>query len=96
MFVPSGVTTVNKIWMASDLFRALSELYIDHKREIEDDDYIDEKLTQQRPRKRTKQSHESLRKEIEKDFLSPPTSFGSEWLNRLQQHVTQVIVTVMH
>lgn len=82
--------------MASDLLRAVSELYIDHGREIEDDDYIDEKLTQQRPRKRTKQSHVSLRKEIENDFLSPPTSFGSEWLNRLQQHVTQVIVTIMH
>lgn len=77
--------------MASDLLPSVERLYIGSKeQEMQDDDCIDEKLSQQRPRKRTTKDPNALRKQIEDNFLSPPTSFGLDWLNRLQQYVADL------
>ena len=70
--------------MSSDLLRAVERLHLDASNSDQDDG-IDDKLTQQIPRKRIKRDREALEKELEDKFLSPPISFGPEWLNKLQQ-----------
>ncbi len=77
--------------MASNLLRAVNQLSIDcREQEMQDDDCIDEKLSQKRPGRGTKRDLDALRRGIEDDFLSPPTSFGSDRLNRLQQYVAEL------
>ncbi len=49
------------------------------------DDWIDSILDSPRPRKRKKQSPEGLKLSLEQQYLTPSTSFSSEWLNKLQQ-----------
>lgn len=41
----------------------------------------------QRPRKRTRQSPEDIKSELEAEFLTPSARFGGEWLGRLQRFV---------
>ena len=50
-----------------------------------EDNWIDHILDEQRPRKRTKQDSEELKRELERKFLTPSTSFSTDWLNKLQQ-----------
>lgn len=50
---------------------------------------IDDILFQQSPRKRRKQDPAELKAALEKKYLSPSTEFSTEWLNRLQQYVTE-------
>lgn len=77
--------------MVSDLIRAVDEVYIgSREQEMQHDDCIDDKLSQQKPRKRTEQDLDALRRVIEDAFLFPPTSFGSDWLNGLQQYVAEL------
>lgn len=77
--------------MASDLIRAVDQVYIgSREKEMQHDECIDDKLSQQRSRKRTKRDPDALRRKIEDGFLSPPTSFGSGWLNSLQQYVAEL------
>jgi antiviral helicase SKI2 len=49
-----------------------------------DDTVIDDILHEQRPRKRTKISREQLKRDLERNFLNPSTSFSTAWLNKLQ------------
>lgn len=49
------------------------------------DDWIDHILDEQRPRKISRLSPDRLRNELRNDFLTPPTTFDPEWLNKLQQ-----------
>jgi antiviral helicase SKI2 len=49
------------------------------------DDWIDHILEERRPRKRAKQDQEELKRELEQKYLTPSTSFSTEWLNNLQQ-----------
>ncbi|OCK83338.1 antiviral helicase [Lepidopterella palustris CBS 459.81] len=51
----------------------------------EDPNWIDSILDVQRPRKRSKQTKDALKRDLEKDFLTPSTSFNTKWLNELQQ-----------
>jgi hypothetical protein len=44
------------------------------------------------PRKRIDISDVALRKRLERDFLTPSTTFSSEWLGNLQQCVLDSIV----
>lgn len=77
--------------MACDLLHAVSELYIGSGEQIsQDEDCIDDKLNLQRPRKRTKWDPAILKKDTEMDFLSPPTSYGPDWLNKVQQYVNEM------
>jgi antiviral helicase SKI2 len=52
------------------------------------DDYVDDILHEQRPRKKTKVSKTQLKQDLEQDFLSPSTSFSTQWLNKLQHRWT--------
>lgn len=77
--------------MTSELLHAVEKLRLSRSEEgIGEDDCIDDvdELDQQRPKKRTKQDHEALKTDLEAKFLSPPTAFRPEWLNKLQQYVT--------
>lgn len=49
------------------------------------EDCIDDLLSDKRPRKQKSKTPEKLKKQLEQSFLSPPTSFSSPWLDRLQQ-----------
>jgi len=62
-----------------DLAHILSELRV-----AEPDTRIDDLLEEPRPRKRAPQSDEELRKDVEREFLTPSNVFSTEWLNRLQ------------
>lgn len=73
--------------MASKLSEAMQRLQLD------DGDVgvglkagnIDDILFEQAPRKRRKQDPDELKAELEKKYLSPSTTFSTEWLNKLQQ-----------
>ncbi|KAH8816828.1 NUC185 domain-containing protein [Xylogone sp. PMI_703] len=72
--------------MASSLVEALEKVNLAAKTlEDADDDWIDHILDEQRPRKRIKPGGESLKHELEQKYLTPATSFSTEWLNKLQQ-----------
>lgn len=67
------------------LISALQRVELSAAANKEADDFIDHILEEQRPRKRIKQSPEDLKRELEKKYLTPSTSFSAEWLNKLQQ-----------
>lgn len=71
--------------MAADLIEAVNALHVSEDQSHHDFECIDELLTEQRPKKRRRKSLESMKKELEQAFLQPPTSFSTEWLNKLQQ-----------
>ncbi|KAI9700715.1 MAG: hypothetical protein M1836_002084 [Candelina mexicana] len=48
-------------------------------------DWIDDILHEQRPHKRSRLSNDDLRQELEREFLTPTTTFSPAWLNKLQQ-----------
>lgn len=48
-------------------------------------DTVDDILDQAKPRKRVKKSPEEVKAQLEKDFLTPSTTFSPAWLDRLQQ-----------
>ncbi|MCJ1334961.1 hypothetical protein MMC09_000227, partial [Bachmanniomyces sp. S44760] len=70
--------------MSSDLLQAINELRISSKSESHEF-IINKRLNEPRPRERTWKTIEIEKKELEKEFLEPPTSFSPEWLDRLQQ-----------
>lgn len=66
--------------MAEGLVATLDNIHLNT-----DDDWIDSILDEQRPPKRIKQNHEELKQELEQKYLTPSTTFSTEWLNKLQQ-----------
>jgi antiviral helicase SKI2 len=66
------------------LVSALERVYLGAKDE-DADNWIDEILDLQRPRKRIKQDQEELKRSLEEKFLTPSATFSPEWLNKLQQ-----------
>lgn len=72
--------------MADSLVSALEKVHLSNTAlQDKEDDWIDHILDEQRPRKRAKQDPEELKRELEREFLTPFTSFPTEWLNKLQQ-----------
>jgi len=68
--------------MSSNLSDAMEKLHLADNDSFEAiDDILFEKIS--RPPK--KQDPDELRAELEKKYLSPSTTFSTEWLNRLQQ-----------
>ena len=49
------------------------------------EDCIDAPLHEQRPQKRKRPSPAELKKQLEDEFLTPPTAFSLEWLNKVQE-----------
>ncbi len=75
--------------MGTDLLNAVKGLQIKDEDDKDRDFSIDDILTKSRPRKRSRRAPEALKRNLEEAFLTPPTSFNSEWLNKLQQYVGQ-------
>ena len=73
--------------MAEDLRAALEKVRVSALSMPNQDGWIDGILEQQIPRKRQKRSKDELKKDLERDFLTPPTRFSIDWLNKLQQYV---------
>jgi len=72
--------------MADTLLSALERVHLESTTtDGTADDWIDHILDEQRPRKRVKQDQEALKRELEQKYLTPSTSFSTEWLNKLQQ-----------
>ena len=77
--------------MAATLLKAVECLQVRGQREgvLEKDvESIDDILSEQGPRKhKPRKTLQEVKKELTEDFLTPPTSFSEEWLNKLQQYV---------
>jgi antiviral helicase SKI2 len=74
--------------MADSLVESLERVHLDsNSGDDTADDWIDSILDSQRPRKRVKQDPEELKRSLEEKYLTPSTSFSTEWLNKLQQYV---------
>ena len=71
--------------MTADLFEAVNGLHLGEGGSDSSFGCVDDFLTNQRPKKRRRKSLSTIKKELEQAFLRPPTSFNTEWLNRLQQ-----------
>ncbi|RDL41608.1 p-loop containing nucleoside triphosphate hydrolase [Venustampulla echinocandica] len=72
--------------MTDSLVSALQRAHIDSADNDQTaDEWIDSILDSQRPRKRVKQDQDALKRSLEEKYLTPSTSFSTEWLNRLQQ-----------
>ena len=69
--------------MASSLIDAVERLHLGSDQN--DFETIDDLLNAERPRKKRRKSLESVKGELEESFLTPPTSFDVDWLNKLQQ-----------
>lgn len=89
-FISSPLTTIYSAqagMMASKLSEAMQRLDLKDG-EVGanlEPDTIDDILFQQAPRKRRRQDPDELKAELEKKYLSPSTTFSTEWLNKLQQ-----------
>ena len=68
--------------MDEDLLRAVKACTISAEKA---EGCIDDKFGKQTPKVRTERNPDTIKKDLESEFLTPPTSFGLEWLNRLQQ-----------
>ena len=67
--------------MANNILKAVKALRISN-----DENFcIDDILSERRPRKKEQKPLEAVKTELEETFLKPPTSFSTEWLNKLQQ-----------
>ena len=73
--------------MAQSLLGAVSKLHmVDEGLQLsEGEKGIDDILSEERTKKNSKATPQEIKQELEKSFLTPPTSFGSEWLNKFQQ-----------
>jgi antiviral helicase SKI2 len=69
--------------MASTLDESLEKLTLVSQNTQDLD--IDEILDQVKPRKRFRPSPEEVKANLERDFLTPSTTFSPKWLDRLQQ-----------
>ena len=72
--------------MAHDLLKAMECVHISAKEkgDICDDDFKTF-LLEPRSQKKLRPVSGNLKQRLEEEFLSPPTTFSAEWLNRLQQ-----------
>lgn len=71
--------------MTTDLLKAIEGISIGRAENSDRESCIDEMLMDQRPRKPKSKTTDDLKQQLEVSFLTPPTSFNSEWLDRLQQ-----------
>lgn len=72
--------------MTSDLLHAVERLRIDvNEHQLDQGECIDNTPIQWRPRKRLTRDTHFRKKELEKDFLTPQTSFDAKWLDKIQQ-----------
>jgi antiviral helicase SKI2 len=79
--------------MADGLIESLERVHLDSNIESSSSDkWIDSILDSHRPRKRVKQDLDELKQSLEEKYLTPSTSFSTDWLNKLQQYVDSYII----
>ena len=68
--------------MNKDLLESVERLRIASDKGM---DCIDDRLETPRLRQQKRQSPDELKAKLEADFLTSPTIFGPEWLNKFQR-----------
>jgi antiviral helicase SKI2 len=64
----------------------MNKLQLNHNTQSDEpDDWIDHIIDEPRFSKRVKLDNEQLIRELELKYLTPSSSFSTEWLNKLQQ-----------
>lgn len=72
--------------MASELLRVVERLRVGVNEQYLDQDVCIACTSRlKRLEKPTKGDQQALKKELERDFLTPQTSFDAGWLNKIQQ-----------
>ena len=72
--------------MNSELQEAVERLRISSDQiESNQGKVIDGILHERHREKRKRQSPQQLKKQLEDEFLTPPTAFGHDWLNKFQR-----------
>lgn len=72
--------------MGEDLEVALEKLHLTSTTVAEKEpNWIDSLSHEQRPSKRVRRTKDDIKQDLEKNFLTPSTSFNTRWLNKLQQ-----------
>ena len=72
--------------MSTELIEAVERLRLrSDDAESRHDGCIDDILDENRPRKRKRPNVPEIKEQLEHDFLTPPTVFGPDWLNKFQQ-----------
>ena len=72
--------------MSSELLEVVEKLRISSgDSAVDNNGSINDRLHEHRFRKRKRPTKAQLKQKLEEDFLSPPTAFGTDWLNRFQQ-----------
>ena len=75
--------------MTSDPLRAVERLRVGaNEQHFDQDECIVGTSSLERPEKPAKGGTQALKEGLERDFLTPQTSFDAGWLNRMQQYVT--------
>lgn len=69
--------------MTNSISEALAQLHL--AEESVNDDAIDDILERTAPHSQRRPEPEELKKRLEQKYLTPSTTFSTEWLNRLQQ-----------
>jgi antiviral helicase SKI2 len=84
--------------MSEDLCKALErvQLSADAIDDLDLDSWIENERSAEDqlrgPWVQTQQTPEELKKDLEKEFLTPSTKFNAQWLNRLQRYVYSVFL----
>ena len=73
-----------------DLQAALAHVALAARETPDDEEWIDTILTQERPTKRLRPLPDKLTTQLERDYLTPPTKFSTDWLNKLQTYDTLI------
>ena len=72
--------------MTSELLRAVERLRVGVDEQYFDQDVCIAGTSRlERPEKPPKGHNQALKKELERDLLTPQTSFDAGWLNKIQQ-----------
>ncbi len=71
--------------MGNQLRTAMETLSLRAQHIPDQEDWTDSQLEQVGPRKRSRRSARELQADLQRDYLTPPSQFSTEWLNRLQQ-----------
>lgn len=76
--------------MTSDLLRAVGKLHLATKvRKFDKDECNGKGFSPERRKDRNMGNTQALKKDLERDLLTPRTSFDGRWLDKVQQCVTQ-------
>ena len=74
--------------MSKELLNAIQQVHVFSLDKTQDNnDCIDAFLDEPGQRKQPRKSLDTVKEDLESQFLKPSTSFSTEWLNKLQGYV---------